>query len=336
MELTVFYEVKMNVKTSSSIRYAIGVDLGGTKIALGVVDETGHIHQHQRLKTLVAEGAQAIENQIVDGIQHLIRQASVPISGVGVGVAGQIHAHTGEVIFAPNLKWLHIPLQANLKKTLQLPVCILNDVRAITWGEWQYGAGKGCHDLLCVFVGTGVGGGVVSGGKLLTGCSNALGEIGHMVIDFNGPSCACGRQGCLEVFASGWGIAARAQEAIEADQRGSASQGLLTLAHQQLKEVTAIVVAEAYRAGDTMAQGIIKQAKQALTIGLANLINAFNPCRLILGGGLIEGIPEIIENIQEGVSSLALKAATQSLEIVKGELGQEVGVIGSAAAVFNR
>jgi glucokinase len=317
------------------LRYALGVDLGGTKIEVGIVDEKGNIHQHHRLATLVEEGAPAIQEQILEGVRDLQRVAGVPIAGIGIGVAGQIQSETGLVIFAPNLKWHRFPLQSNMEGALKIPVRIVNDVRAITLGEWLYGAGKGCRDLLCVFVGTGIGSGVVSGGHLLTGCSNAFGEIGHLTIDFNGPTCTCGKKGCLEAYAGGWGIAARAQEAIEADSQGSASQCMLKLAGGKLQKVTAKIVVEAYRQNDPMAKTLIEGVQKALIAGFASVVNAYNPCRLIIGGGFIDGMPEMIQLIEEGVKKIALKAATESLEIVPARLGKEVGVVGSAAAIFN-
>jgi glucokinase len=308
--------------------------LGGTKIELGVVDDAGRVHQHRRVYTEVLKGSRAIEDQILGSVYALQQEANVPILGIGIGAAGQIHSETGEVVFAPNLNWHNVPLRADIEKALNLPVQIVNDVRAITLGEWKFGAGRGCRDLLCVFVGTGIGSGVVSHGHLLTGCTNTFGEVGHMTIDFNGPLCTCGKKGCLEVFAGGWGIAARAQEAMTADGKGLASQFLLQLAGGQLNAISAKIVVQAYHEGDEMAKRIIDLAKTALIAGLASLVNAFNPCRLILGGGLIDGMPEIIQEIDESVHHIALKAATQSLKIVKAKLGKEVGVIGSAAAVF--
>lgn len=320
---------------TQNLHYAIGIDLGGSKIELGIVDETGYVHHHQRLETLTKEGPQAVENQILESIYSLQQQAKGPIMGVGIGVAGQIHPQTGLVIFAPNLKWHHFPLQSNIEKRLKLPVRIMNDVRAITWGEWMYGAGKGCHDLLCVFIGTGIGSGIVSGGKFLMGDSNTCGEVGHMTIDFEGPVCTCGKRGCLEAFAGGWGIAARAREAIQADSQGNVGQLMLKLSNDQLDRLTTKVVVEAYYQGDPLARQLIEQVKRVLIAGFASLINVFNPRRLILGGGFIDGMPEMIEVIDKGIRENALKAATQSLEVVKAKLGKQTGVIGSAAAIFN-
>ena len=318
-----------------SLRYVVGVDLGGTKIEAGVVDDKGRILQQQRLKTLVEEGPAAIENQILDTIRYLQFKAEVPIIGVGIGVPGQIHPLTGEVIFAPNLKWHHIPLQANLEKALHLPVRIVNDVRAITWGEWLYGAGQGCNDLVCLFIGTGIGSGIVSGGHLLTGCSNTFGEVGHMTVDFNGPKCTCGNLGCLEAFAGGWGIAERMRKAIEADTKGAASQLPLEMVGQDLSLMTAKIVIEAYRQGDSLAGQVIERAQRALIAGCTSIVNAFNPERLILGGGIIDGLPEWVEIINQSVRKLALKAPTLPLEVIKAKLGKGVGVIGSAGVIFN-
>lgn len=321
--------------SGQALQHAIGVDLGGTKIELGIVDQTGNILLHQRLDTHVKEGPAAVEAQILESIRYLQQQMNIPIRGIGVGVAGQIDPEIGEVIFAPNLKWHNVPLQANMASVLGLPVRVVNDVRAITWGEWLYGAGQGCADLICVFIGTGIGGGVVSGGRLLTGSSNTLGEIGHMTVDFHGPRCTCGNHGCLEVYAAGWGVAARAKDVIEPNDKKNGSRLLLELVGQQIENMTAKIVVQAYRQGDPLAQQIIEQAKNALISGLVSIINGFNPQRIILGGGFMDGMPELVEEVNLGVRSLALKAATQKLEIVKAKLTKEAGIVGAAAVIFN-
>lgn len=316
-------------------RLAIGVDLGGTKIDIGLVDESGIIHQHQRMETHVEKGPSEIENQILEAIRKMQAQASVPLLGIGIGVAGQIDPATGSVVFAPNLKWQNVPIREKMEKALDLPVRVINDARALTMGEWQYGAGKGFQDILCLFIGTGIGGGVVSIGNLLSGCSNTFGEVGHMTVDFNGPLCTCGNKGCLEAYCGGWGIAARAREAIEKDKSGERSQKLLELAENRLDKVTASHVVQAYRQKDPMAMELIDRMSRALVSGCTSLVNILNPCRLILGGGFVEGMPEVVEIIDKGVKSFALKAATKSLEVVRAKLGKELGVLGSAAVIFN-
>lgn len=316
-------------------RLAIGVDLGGTKIDIGLVDETGIIHDHMRLETLVGEGPLAIEAQIIEGIRAIQTKISTPLLGIGIGVAGQIDPDTGNVVFAPNLRWLNVPLRANMEKVLELPVRILNDARALTMGEWQYGAGRGYQDILCMFIGTGIGGGVVSKGTLLCGCSNTFGEIGHMTIDFNGPTCTCGKQGCLEAFCGGWGIAARARDALAKGRGELLRSKILELVGQDPKNIYASHVIQASRMGDPLAVELIETMGRALVSGCASLVNILNPCRLIIGGGLVEGMPEIIDMIDKGVRNQALIAATKSLEVVRAKLGKELGVLGSAGFIFN-
>ena len=316
-------------------RLAIGVDLGGTKIDIGLVDETGIIHHHERLETRVSEGPKAIENQIIDSIRAIQKKINTPLLGIGIGVAGQIDSDTGTVVFAPNLRWLKVPLRANMEKTLELPVRIINDARALTMGEWQYGAGRGYQDILCMFIGTGIGGGVVSKGTLQSGCSNTFGEVGHMTIDFNGPACTCGKLGCLEAFCGGWGIAARARDALAKGGEEALRGKILELAGHDPQNIHANHVIQAFRSGDPLAILLIEIMGRALVSGCASLVNILNPCRLIIGGGLVEGMPEIIEMVDKGVRSEALIAATKSLEVVRAKLGKELGVLGSAGFIFN-
>ena len=195
-------------------QWALGVDLGGTKVEVAQVDVTGHLLQRLRRPTDVKDGAKAVEAEIVDAVHELAEGVGAPPAGVGVGVAGQVEAGSGRVGFAPNLGWHNLPFQADLRRALGLPVVVTNDVRAATWGEWLHGAGQGCDDLVCLFVGTGIGGGVVSGGQMLSGSSNTAGELGHIVVDLHGPTYHCGNQGCLEALAGGWAIARLAREAV--------------------------------------------------------------------------------------------------------------------------
>lgn len=312
---------------------AIGVDVGGTKIEAGRIDLSGNVLQQLRLPTNTLGGPEATEKQIIESIRTLLEFSDAPVSGIGIGIAGQIDALTGVVRFSPNLpNWHDVPLRAILEKAFGLPVKIVNDVRAITWGEWLFGAGKGFQDLVCVFVGTGIGSGVVIGGKLLEGHSNSLGEVGHMSIDFNGPLCTCGSRGCWEAIAGGWGIAKYAQEKVASHPDQGAC--MLKLADHDPNRITAKIVVEAYRLNDPLAMLILERVKIALITGCVNLVNIYNPQCLILGGGFLDGVPELIPLIEAGVRRLALKIATESLVIVPAKLGKQVGVIGAAAIVL--
>jgi glucokinase len=308
--------------------WAIGIDLGGTKTDVGLVQPGGHIQRRLRRLTQVKGGPALIKADIVAAVHELWDPtASTPV-GVGVGLAGQIDPKEGNVLFAPNLGWRDVPFQRDLSQALGLPVVITNDVRAITWGEWLHGAGQGCNDLICLFVGTGIGGGVVSGGKVLSGSTNAAGEIGHLVIDWNGPSCTCGNRGCLEALAGGWAIACRAQEAVARDP--SAGNTLLEMAGGKRESITAETVARAAQTGDPLAKQLMDKVAEALIAGSVSLVHAFNPSRLILGGGVIEGVPELVHRVAEGVFQRALAASTQGLEILPSKLKKNAGIVGAA------
>jgi glucokinase len=313
--------------------WAIGVDLGGTKIEVAVVDAGGKIHQRLKQPTNVETGPDHIMAVIARMVRQLLdRCPQTSPAGVGVGVAGQVCASTGVVRFAPNLKWREVHLQDRLRTDLTLPVAVTNDVRAATWGEWRHGAGQGAGDLICLFIGTGIGGGVVSGGRMLQGCSNTAGELGHITTDLNGPPCTCGHRGCLEALAGGWAIARRAREAIQ--DAPAAGQAFLKAAGLKEPVVPELIntgaVAAAARAGDPLARLIVDEVARALIAGTVSLVNAFNPCRLILGGGVMQGLPELTGRIEAGIRRSALNAATEALEVLAARLKGDAGVVGAA------
>ncbi|MDR3569152.1 MAG: ROK family protein [Syntrophobacteraceae bacterium] len=308
---------------------AIGIDLGGTKIALGRVDEEGALQELVRYRTRTQDGYGAVIAQVVEGVRRLAKGAETRVSGIGIGVAGQVDPASGAVIFGPNLDWHDVPLRKDLEKACAMPVVVTNDVRAATWGEWLFGAGRGVRDLVCVFVGTGIGGGIVCGAKLLEGCSNTAGEIGHIRVDVNGPLCNCGARGCMEALAGGWGLARSAGQSVAADPvRG---RKILEMAGGNLQNISAKIVVQAWREGDPLALGVIEAAMRALGAGVATLVNAINPCMIILGGGIAEGMPELLSRVESEVRGSALPAATSRLVFRAAELGNQAGIIGAAA-----
>lgn len=310
--------------------WTIGVDLGGTKLDIGIVDSSGKVIDRILIKTKAKEGFRAVIQDIINAIGELrIRNTNGTVLGVGVGIAGQIDRQTGCVLFAPNLNWHDIPLQTELSTALKLPVYVINDVRAATLGEWLYGSGRGSDDILCLFVGTGIGGGIISGGRMLIGSSNSAGEVGHMTIDVNGPKCTCGNYGCFEALAGGWAIARRVKEAVIRDPK--AGQALLDLVNGKVEELSAKHVFQLSRSGDPLATSIINEVSVDLIAGIAGLVNAFNPERVIVGGGIINGYPEFIDEIRIGVPTRALNSAVKSLQIVEASLQADAGVVGAAA-----
>jgi glucokinase len=314
----------------SSTEWAIGIDLGGTKIDVAQVDASGKVHARLRMPTDVKNGPAAVESQIFEAVNQLCAKnfSSAPV-GIGIGVAGQVESGTGVVRFAPNLNWHNMPLLANIQNSLRMSGVAINDVRAATWGEWLYGAGKGCNDLVCLFIGTGIGGGIVSDGRMLNGSSNTAGELGHIIVDINGPLCYCGSRGCMEAYAGGRALSKRTREAIEQDP--SKGEYLLKLAGGDINMITTRMVSEAAREGDALSVQLIDKMVEALVAGCASIVNAFNPARLILGGGVTEGYPELIQRVEEGVKKRALSSAASELKVVPAMLQNDSGVVGAAA-----
>lgn len=313
--------------------YAIGVDLGGTKIEIALVDNKGQASGSIKIPTNVAGGHTAIENDIVNIVEELKKLAHGKVFGIGIGVPGQINPENGVVRFAPNLRWENVPLQQNLADKTKLPVAITNDVRAATWGEWLHGAGKGSPDIVCLFVGTGVGSGIVSAGQMLHGFTNSAGELGHMIIQMDGPICTCGSRGCLEALASGWAIAKKAKQLIK--ENHEAGKNLLERAHGKLEDVTTKMVVEAYRDKDLLADELIVGMFHALTVGCINIANAFNPERLILGGGVLSGLPEAIDHVNDGIKKYALRSASSEIKVLPAKLTKDAGAIGAGTVAWN-
>jgi glucokinase len=305
----------------------LGVDLGGTKVKAALVDASGHILTIRKCTTHSEKGAEGVIADVLTCIDGCFKKVRQEAHAVGIGIAGQVDLK-GIVRYAPNLKWQDVPLKDKLEAKLGKPVIVTNDVRAATWGEWRYGSGKGLQDLVVLFVGTGIGGGVVSGGNMMVGCSNTGGELGHITIVSGGRKCHCPNIGCLEAYASGWAIAERAQEAVREDPK--AGQHIISLVGN-VERITAATVGEAYREGDQLARQLVEETGRYLAAGVVSIINAFNPCLLALGGGVIEGLPELIQAVEKLARNKALKSAVERLKVVKAALGGSAGVIGAAA-----
>jgi glucokinase len=305
----------------------LGVDLGGTKLNVGLVDSDGRLLHAHKSMIHASKEPEMVLTDISTGIEACLSKTDKEAKALGIGVAAQVDRR-GVVRGSPNLGWRNVPLKKKLEKQVGLPVFVTNDVNAATWGEWRYGAGRGVDDLAVLFVGTGVGGGVITGGKLLTGCSNSGGELGHITLVSDGRKCHCPNRGCLEAYVGGWAIAERAQEAIKS--LSTEGRRLLTLAGG-IKQVTAVTVSQAYSEGDLLARLLVEETGRYLAAGVVSIVNAFNPCVLALGGGVIEGIPELIQIVKNIVPTMALEASVEELNIVKAALGGDAGVIGAAA-----
>jgi len=315
----------MDQKINDSL--TLGVDLGGTKLNVALVDATGRILSAHKSPIHPEKEPERVIADILTGIDRCLSKTGQKAEALGIGVAAQVD-QKGVVRGSQNLGWRNVPLKKKLEKQLGLPVAVTNDVNAATWGEWRYGSGRGVDDLAVLFVGTGIGGGIITGGNLLAGCTNSGGELGHITIVYDGRKCHCPNRGCLEAYAGGWAIAERAQEAVRtALEEG---QCLVSLAGS-VEKITAATVSRAYHEGDLLARRLVENTGRYLAAGVVSIVNVFNPCLLVLGGGVIEGIPELIQMVKEFTRNRALEAAVEKLEIVKAALGGDAGVIGAAA-----
>ena len=305
---------------------AIGIDVGGTKIAGGVVDESGSVLEELRVES-PATDAHAIEA----AIEKLVTELSTrhPIEAVGVGAAGYIDKSRSVVMFAPNLAWRDLDLKADLESTLRLPVVVENDANAAAWGEFQFGAGHDVDDLLLVTVGTGVGGGVVLDGSLYRGAFGVGAEIGHMRVVPDGIRCGCGNRGCFEMYASGSALVREARAAARAGSLLAAD--LLDRAGGDVDAITGPLVTEAARAGDTFALEQLASLGRWLGEGIASLTAVLDPAVVVIGGGVSAADDLLLDPVRQAFGAqLTGRGHRPTLEIRKARLGNRAGLIGAA------
>ena len=310
----------------------IGCDLGGTNMRAAIVDvENGSILYQMSIPTLARDGHDAVMKRMAGLFLQMIEWAGVKkedIGGIGIGVPGVLDLDKGETLFLPNLPgtWPHVPLADIIAKLTDLPVALLNDVRSITNGEWRFGAGRGVDTLVVFAVGTGIGGGLVINGQLHLGIGGTGGEVGHMTIDYNGPTCGCGNKGCLEAYASGPAIAAMGMKAV--------AQGLTTrigeICEYDLNRITPELIALAAEIGDEIAIEIYERAGFYLGIAAANVCVAVGPRRIIIGGGVSQAGDRLLDPIRRALRERVTVMPVEQVEVVQSQLGNNAGMIGAA------
>jgi glucokinase len=315
------------VKKKMNNPLTVGVDLGGTKLNVALVNCNGNLLSSHKSLIHASKEPKMVISDIIQAIDRFRSETNQEPEALGVGIAAQVDQE-GVVCNSPNLGWQNIFLKKILEKELELPVIVINDANAAAWGEWRYGSGRDTDNLAVIFVGTGVGGGIITGGKLLSGCTNSGGELGHITIVYNGRKCHCPNRGCLEAYAGGWAIAERARQAIKTEERDG--QYLAFLAGS-IEKVTAATVSQAYRKGDLLARKLVDDTGRYLAAGVVSIVNIFNPCVLVLGGGVIEGTPELIQIVKDFTQIRALEESRKKLKIVKAALAGDAGAIGAAA-----
>jgi glucokinase len=305
---------------------ACGIDVGGTKIAGGVVDEDGKILEELRVES-PATDADAIEEAIAGLVTEL--RSRHQIETVGVGAAGYIDKARAVVLFAPNVAWRNEDLKGELEKRVELPVVIENDANAAAWGEFVYGAGHDVEDLLLVTVGTGVGGGLVLDGNVYRGANGVGAEIGHMRVVPNGILCGCGKHGCFEQYASGSALV-RETRAL-ALSGAMIAQGMLRRADGDLSKITGPLITEAARQGDAGAIQQLAELGRWLGEGIASLTEILDPGVVVVGGGVSEADELLLGPTREAFAGQLVGRGFRPIpEIRKARLGNRAGLIGAA------
>lgn len=296
-----------------SDKLVLGIDIGGTKVGLALVRASGAIVREQRLATEPERGAAHVVRAIAAVARDVLGETDDVLCAVGVSVAGQVQPG-GVVAGAPNLGWRNVPLGALVADAFGCSAVVVNDVRAATWAEWRHGAGRGMSDLVVLYLGTGVGGGVVSGGRMLEGANGTAGELGHTTLVAGGRRCHCRNRGCLEAYVSGWAIAERALE-----------HGINPARAPSAEDVAALRTA-----GDARAIALVRHTGELLGDALTGFINALGPARVILGGGIIDGFPELVDLARDVALARALPSAVRDVSIVAAALANDAPAIGAA------
>ena len=314
--------------------YVLGVDLGGTNIVTGAVCHDGtEVLGVRSEPTRPEEGADAVVERIIRLCRESVEAAGLGmdrIAGVGIGSPGPLDREQGLVLVTPNLGWKNYPLRDKVAGPLGLKGALDNDANCAVYGEWWMGAAKGSKYLVGLTIGTGIGGGIVIDGRIYHGASDAAGEIGHTTIDSTGRRCKCGNYGCIEAYASGPNIAARAIEGIEAGTESS----IPSYVGGNLASVTAQTVYQAAHDGDEYAEEVVKETARFLGAGVANLINIFNPDTVVILGGVTLAGDALFDPLRVEVNRRAFKTAVQHCRILPGALPGTAGVVGAAATIM--
>ena len=312
----------------------IGIDIGGTAIKIAVVWNDGRVVESRQIPTQADAGPEAAQARIlacIAALQQAHGLESAAMRALGMDSAGIIDSTHNLVLDAPNLRsWQRYPLAARLGAALGVPAFLENDVNAMAYGEWHCGAGRGVRDLLCLTLGTGVGGGLVLNGELYRGASGAAGEVGHMSLDRNGPRCACGNFGCLERYVGARYIVARAQAMLELDPRSSSLRDVAS------NLITPLAISQAAAAGDGIAAAVWEETGIWLGVALASLVNVLNPERIVIGGGVARAGELLLAPARRTILERAMALPAARAEVVTAALGNDAAVVGAAMLALAR
>ena len=312
---------------------AIGIDFGGTFIKMGLVDGRGKIDRRLSLEVRKDISQPRLFEKICEGIASL-RQGTgggqKTLLGIGMGLPGLIDTETGLVHFLTNVPgWRNLPFAQKMRRRMRLPVFIDNDVNLMTLGEVTFGAAKGLRHIICLTLGTGVGGGLILDGALYRGASLSAGEIGHMPVSREGPPCPCGSYGCLERYVGNEAIVAAAKRRL---RRGESSI-LPKLLNGDLRRMTPETLHQAARRGDRLSRRVWEEVGEWVGLALAGLVNTFNPEKIVIGGGVSNAGSFLLNPIRRAIRERALETPAKRVTIVRAALGNDAGIIGASVLV---
>lgn len=314
--------------------YVVGVDLGGTKIYSAVVTKEGKIIASARKKTKAEQGFDKVAERIAACVHEAIEKGGINpslILGIGVGSPGPLDLKKGIIIETPNLKWKNAPLKDKLEKLLGKPVRVDNDGNVGILGENYFGAGKKSKHMVGLFVGTGIGGGVIVDGKLLHGYNENAGELGHIIIDPNGPKCGCGNNGCLEAFSSRLSI----EREIKVAELNGTETHVFDGIEGKNERLRSKRLANAYFNDDPAVKQAVEKSARYLGYGVASLLNIFNPEVVVLGGGVVEAIGQpYVDLVKATAEKNVFKIALRNVKIVPAELKDDSAVLGASVLAW--
>lgn len=318
------------------MKYCIGIDIGGTFIKFGVLDENRRPGETVQLETPDGRDADGIVRQVVVGVDRLMETmglSKTDVVGVGIGAPGPVAISEGMIAAMPNFPEIRdYPIRDRVAEALGLPAVLENDANAAALGEFYCGAGKSTSDMILLTLGTGVGGGIILGGRILHGAHEFAGELGHIIVEPSGRECGCGQTGCLEQYASATYIAMWARRRIERDAPDSS----LTQTLRRNGEITSRDIVEARKAGDAFARDVWDEAMYYLAIGCVSLCRVFDPDMIVLAGGMTKAGDDLLAPLLEHVADLNWKMADMKTRIDIATLGNDAGVIGAAGVAWQR
>jgi len=308
----------------------LGVDIGGTKVAVGLVDREGRILKQAR-KPMIANGtADAALEAVTNAIDSLLSQTSDAVQSIGICAPGPLDPKTGVVLNPPNLPcWRNFPLAERIAAKYRVPVKVDNDANAAALAETRWGAARGFRYVFYATIGTGIGTGIVFDGAIYHGHTGSAGEGGHVTIDYQGPVCSCGKRGCIEVMAAGPAIGARARAKLNADPKRSSA--MLDLAKGNIASVTSEMVGQANASGDPLAREVLLETVELLTAWLGNIVDLLDPDVVVMGGGVAAMLHPFFDEIKKRLPGWCVNPRASDIPLLMAHYGAESGIAGGAA-----